>query len=132
MSKLEINVFYAKGIRLNLKERSFKDAMNLVWVSPDFSDYEPIKIFFPSTGKILYADKQAFINYLNAEISIETLIQLTQCDNIYRNTNDIITDDRFTVEKGSLWKATDKELTLIDEDNYITAKMNKLLFEVAE
>ena len=63
---------------------------------------------------------------------MQELIELTQCDELYRNTNDITTDDGFTVDKGSLWKATDKELTLIDDDNHVTAKLNKLLFEIAE
>lgn len=129
---MEIKVFYAKGIRLHLKGRSFKEAMNLVWISPAFSDYEPISILFPSTGKLLYADKPAFLNYLNAEISIDTLINLTQCDNLYRNTTDLKTDDGFVVDKGSLWKANGKELTLIDDDYEVSAQLNKLLFEIAE
>ena len=87
---------------------------------------------FTSTGKTLYADKACFHSFLENNISMQELIELTQCDELYRNTNDITTDDGFTVDKGSLWKATDKELTLIDDDNHVTAKLNKLLFEIAE
>lgn len=129
---ISVKVFYAKGIRLSLKNRTFNEAMIFIWQSPAFKDYEPLKIVFTSTGKTLYADKAYFHSFLENNISMQELIELTQCDELYRNTNDITTDDGFTVDKGSLWKATDKELTLIDQENYATAKLNKLLFEIAE
>ena len=129
---ISVKVFYAKGIRLSLKNRTFNEAMIFIWQSPAFKDYEPLKIVFTSTGKTLYADKAYFPSFLENNISMQELIELTQCDELYRNTNDITTDDGFTVDKGSLWKATDKELTLIDQENYATAKLNKLLFEIAD
>ena len=129
---ISVKVFYAKGIRLSLKNRTFNEAMIFIWQSPAFKDYEPLKIVFTSTGKTLYADKAYFHSFLENNISMQELIELTQCDELYRNTNDITTDDGFTVDKGSLWKATDKELTLIDQENYATAKLNKLLFEIAD
>ena len=129
---ISVKVFYAKGIRLSLKNRTFNEAMIFIWQSPAFKDYEPLKIVFTSTGKTLYADKAYFHSFLENNISMQELIELTQCDELYRNTNDITTDDGFTVDKGSLWKATDKELTLIDDDNHVTAKLNKLLFEIAD
>ena len=129
---ISVKVFYAKGIRLSLKNRTFNEAMIFIWQSPAFKDYEPLKIVFTSTGKTLYADKAYFHSFLENNISMQELIELTQCDELYRNTNDITTDDGFTVDKGSLWKAKGKEVILIDEDNYATAKLNKLLFEIAE
>ena len=129
---ISIKVFYAKGIRLSLKNRTFNEAMIFIWQSPAFKDYEPLKIVFTSTGKTLYADKAYFHSFLENNISMQELIELTQCDELYRNTNNITTDDGFTVDKGSLWKAKGKEVILIDEDNYATAKLNKLLFEIAE
>ena len=129
---ISVKVFYAKGIRLSLKNRTFNEAMIFIWQSPAFKDYEPLKIVFTSTGKTLYADKACFHSFLENNISMQELIELTQCDELYRNTNDITTDDGFTVDKGYLWKAKGKEVILIDEDNYATAKLNKLLFEIAE
>lgn len=131
-SIVAVKIFYAKGIRVSMKNKSFQEAMILIWKSPAFSDYEPLKIVFESTGKTLYADKPAFTSFLNGNITMQELIELTQCDELYRNTNDITTDDRFTVDQGSLWKATDKEITLIDDEYYVTAKLNKLLFEIVE
>lgn len=108
------------------------EAMIFIWQSPAFKDYDPLKIVFTSTGKTLYADKGYFHSFLDNNISMEELIELTQCDELYRNTNDILTDDHFIIDKGYLWKAHGKEVTLIDEENYATAKLNKLLFEIAE
>jgi hypothetical protein len=48
---------------------------------------------------------------------------------LYRNTNDILTDDHFIIDKGYLWKANGHEVTLIDDDNYATAQLNKLLLK---
>lgn len=129
---LSVKIFYAKGIRVSLKNRTFKEAMILIWQSPAFSDYEPLKMVFTSTGKTLYMDKQAFHSFLNSNITQQELIERTQCDDVYRNTKELLTDDGVTIDHGSLWKANHKELTLIDDDNYVTAQLNKLLFEIAE
>ena len=129
---VSVKIFYAKGIRVSLKNRSFKEAMILIWKSPAFSDYEPLKMVFNSTGKTLHMDKQAFHSFLDGNLTQQELIELTQCDDVYRNTKELLTDDEVTIDHGSLWKATDKQLILIDDDNYVTAQMNKLLFERAE
>lgn len=131
-SPVTLKVFYGKGIRLVLKKWSFPIAMVHLFESSPFNNYDPLKIVFESTGKTLYADKTIFHSFLAGNISITELIELTQCDELYRNTNDFTTNDGFTVDQGSLWKAHDKELTLIDADNQVTAKMNKLLFEIVE
>jgi hypothetical protein len=129
---ISIKVFYAKGIRVSLKNKTFKEAMILIWHSPTFCDYEPLKIVFKSTGKTLHADKAAFHSFLDGNLTQQELIELTQCDDLYRNTNDILTDDHFIIDKGYLWKANGHEVTLIDDDNYATAQLNKLLFEIVE
>jgi hypothetical protein len=129
---ISVKIFYAKGIRVSLKNKTFKEAMILIWQSPAFSDFEPLKIVFRSTGKTLYADKPAFHSFLDGFLTQQELIELTQCDDLYRNTNDILTDDHFIIDKGYLWKANGKEVTLIDDDNYATAQLNKLLFEIVE
>lgn len=132
INSVSVKVYYAKGIRVSLKNKSFKEAMMLIWQSPTFSDFEPLKIVFTSTGKTLYADKAKFMAFVDGEISQQELIESTACDDVYRNTDDVLTDDHFIIEKGHLWKAHGKEVTLIDEDNYYTAQLNKLLFEIAE
>ncbi|MBW4362497.1 hypothetical protein [Flavobacterium taihuense] len=131
-SLVNVKVFYGKGIRLSIKNRSFKEAMNLIWVSPAFSNYEPLKIVFPETGKILYANKQVFINYINGVYTLEELIQLTQCEELFRNKKDFHAPDGTIIDAGSLWKLENKILYLIDDDNYYTTKYEISIFEIAE
>jgi hypothetical protein len=131
-NSVSLKVYYAKGIRVSLKNKTFKEAMMLIWQSPAFCDFEPFKIVFSSTGKTLYADKAQFISYLEAEITQQQLIENTACDNVFRNTKELVTDDNLIIDEGSLWKSKNNELTLIDDDYHLTAKMNKVLFEIAE
>jgi hypothetical protein len=129
---INVKVFYAKGILVHIKNKSFKEAMNLIWVSPAFSDYEPMKVQFTSTGKILYADRQAFLHYLEGKFNLEALIQHTQCDELYRNKRDFLTESAIVIDAGSLWKAKRNELTLIDDDNIYTTDIDLTEFEIAE
>lgn len=131
-SLVNLKVFYGKGIRLSIKDKSFKEAMNLVWDSPAFSNYDPLKIQLTTTGKILYADRQAFLHYLKGEIDIATLITQTQCDELYRNKKDFHGEGNFTIDAGSLWKLKNKTLSLIDDDNVFTTKCEISIFEIAE
>lgn len=132
IDSVSVKVYYAKGIRVTLKNRTFKEAMILIWQSPAFKDYEPLKIVFTSTGKTLYADKQAFLHYLNGDFNLEALVQHTQCDELYRNTVDFKADEsNIVVEKGSLWKLKNNKLTLIDDDNHVEALFSSV-FEIAE
>ena len=132
-SVVNIKVFYAKGIRLHIKNRSFKEAMILVWISPAFSNYEPLKIQFESTGKTLYADRQAFLHFLNDVYTLEELIEHTQCEELYRNTKDFKVENNLIIDAGSLWKLENKILILIDDDHVITAKPSEIsIFEKIE
>jgi hypothetical protein len=58
------------------------------------------------------------------EITQQELIELTQCDDLYRNTNDILTDDHIIIEKGYLWKANGHEVTLIDDVMLVRNSIN--------
>ncbi|MDR6844535.1 hypothetical protein [Flavobacterium granuli] len=132
-SQVNIKVFYGKGIRVHIKNKSFEDAMNLIWISPAFSDYEPLKIQFDSTGKTLYADRQAFVHFLKGNTDLETLIEHTQCEELYRNTKDFKAENNLIIDAGSLWKLENKTLILIDDDHVITAKPSEIsIFEKIE
>lgn len=129
---LSIKVYYSKGKTLRIDNRTFYEAMNFIWNSPDLSQHEPLKIVFMSTGKTLYADKRAFHDYLEGKFNQQALINFTQCDELYRNIGDFTTENKSVIEAGFLWKANKMELTLIDDDNHVTTKLDKLLFEIAE
>lgn len=127
MSSVAIKIFYAKGIRVSLRNRTFTEAMQLIWKSPAFCDYEPLKMVFTSTGKVLFMDKNAFHAFLSGDISQQELIELTECDELYRNTQEV-----GNVEKGHLWKASLNVLTLISEDDFVETKLDLKIFEIAE
>lgn len=125
--KLAIKIFYAKGIRLSMKDKTFNEAMRLIWGEPPLSNHEPFKMVFTSTGKVLFMDKNAFHSYLSGNITQQELIELTECDELYRNTQEIM-----GLDKGHLWKASKNVLTLVDDDDYIETKLDLTLFEIAE
>lgn len=130
-SAVAIKVFYAKGIRVSMKNRSFNEAMHLIWDSPAFKDYEPMKMVFTSTGKVLFMDAAAFKSYLAGAITMQELVELTECDELYRNKVDFVNAE-FSIDAGSLWKASGTTLTLIDDDTYVTTHLDITIFEVVE
>lgn len=126
-SVVAVKIYYAKSIRVSLKNRTFKEAMQLIWKSPAFCDYEPLKMVFTSTGKILFMDKNAFHQYLSGNITQQELVELTECDELYRNTKEVE-----NIEIGHLWKATLNELTLVDDDQFVQTKLDLKVFEIVE
>jgi hypothetical protein len=69
----------------------------------------------------------AFHSFLDGNLTQQELIELTQCDDLYRNTNDILTDDHIIMTKDISGKQMDQEVTLIDDD--ASAQLNKLLLK---
>lgn len=127
MSSLRLKIFYAKGIRVSMKDKTFNQAMKLIWGQPPFCDYDPLKMVFTSTGKVLFMDKNAFHAYISGNITQQELIELTECDELYRNSQEVL-----GWEKGHLWKASQNILTLVSDDDYIQTKLDLTLFEVVE
>ena len=89
----------------------------------------PIKITFPKTGKILYADENKFREFINGNLSTEELIAATQCDDLFRNSQDLfIQDHGVTIEEGSLWMKRGYECILIHDEEYVTHIWNESKF----
>jgi hypothetical protein len=132
IDSVSLKVYYAKSKSLTSQNRSFKEVMLLIWKSDEFKEYDPLKIVFISTGKTLYADKAYFHSFIDGNISMWELIELTQCDELYRNTVDFKADEsNIVVEKDSLWKLKNNKLTLIDDDNHVETVLSSF-FEIAE
>lgn len=47
----------------------------------------------------------------------------------YRNKEDFITSDNFTIDQGALWKLSNGKLVLVDDDNYVETDLDLSLFE---
>lgn len=129
---MNFRIIYPKGLRLSLKDKTFKEAMEMVWLSDIIQHKEPLKMIFTSTGKMLYMDKNAFHAYLRGELTMSELIELTEIDELYSNKVDVISNERIRVDAGSLWKLRQQTLILIDDDHQVTHKLNFDIFEIVE
>lgn len=129
---MHYRIIYPKGIRLTLKDKTFTQAMEMVWKSDIANHTEPLKMIFTSTGKMLYMDKNAHMAFLNGQITMQELIELTEIDELYRNREEVLSNEKVRVEPGSLWKCRKQTLILIDDDRQVTHKLNLDIFEIAE
>jgi len=129
---MNYRIIYPKGLRLSLKDKTFKEAMEMVWLSDVANHKEPLKMIFTSTGKMLYMDKNAFHAYLRGELTMPELIELTEIDELYSNKVDAISNERIRIDAGSLWKLRQQTLIVIDDDLQATHKLNLDIFEIAE
>lgn len=129
---MNYRIIYAEGIRLTLANKTFKEAMEIVWLSDIANNTQPLKMIFTSTGKMLYMDKNAHRAFLRGDITMQELIELTEVDDLYRNRIDVISNEQITVEAGSLWKCRKQTLILIDDDRQVTHKLNLDIFEQVE
>ncbi|MDO5636279.1 MAG: hypothetical protein Q4G18_03420 [Myroides sp.] len=129
---MHFRIIYPKGLRLTLKDKTFKEAMEMVWLSDIANHKEPLKMVFTSTGKMLYMDKNAHHAFLRDDLTMPELIELTEIDELYRNKTDVISNEKITIEAGSLWKLRTQTLILVDDEQYVTHKLNVDIFEIAE
>lgn len=126
-----VKIYYAKNIQLVIQDKTFSQAMEMVWKGAPFAEYEPLKMVILNTGQMLYMDKNAFSAYLAGDITQSELVKLTQCEELYRNKVEITTEDYYTVDAGNLWKLSNKRLTLVDSDYHITTELDLHVFEIA-
>lgn len=129
---MSFRIIYPHGIRLTLKDKTFKEALEMVWMSDIANNAEPLKMVFTGTGKILYMDKNAHQAFLRGDITMPELVEQTEIDELYRNRIDVVSNEQETVEAGSLWKCRKQTLILIDDDRNVTHKLNMDIFEIAE
>lgn len=129
---MNYRIIYAEGIRLTLANKTFEEAMKMVWMSDIANHSEPLKMIFTSTGKMLYMDKNAHMAFLRGDITMQELINLTEVDELYRNRIDVVSNENIKVDAGSLWKCRQQTLILIDDDRKVTHKLNLDVFEQAE
>lgn len=115
MNKVTVVVTFLNGEVTTIKEKPFISAMSLLWTSLLYKDLIPLKIKFPQTGKILYADRAAFNAFLNDDIGIKELLEITECDGLFRSLHEMKCKDEI-IEAGSLWKRTNKSLELAEND----------------
>lgn len=128
-SPVNIKVFYPMGITLTVKNKPCKEAIKRAWDFVAGPDDEPIKFKFLSTNKVLYAHKETFMAYLNDELSLEELILATQCDDVYRNNQEISLDGAI-IDEGFLWLRHQNIMVMADDDTFLDIDWNEKEFTV--
>lgn len=119
MSNPILNFVYPNGHLLESKSRNFLDAIKFVFEAPGLKNHTPLKLVVKSTGKILYFDDLKFKAFANDEITIEELIQETECEGLFRNKVDIELNKSDIIDTGSLWKLIKGKYILVDSERYI-------------
>lgn len=110
---------YGKDVKLTTKSKSFKEAIKFVLERKEPTDFTLIKMVAESTGKTLYFDENKFKAFLQGEYTETEIIEATQCEGIFRNTEDIIISKDDVIDSGALWKLMDKHYVLIDDDRFL-------------
>lgn len=128
-SPVDIKVYYGEGISLTLKGNSFIKSMLIAWGGVIGETQEPIKIEFLSTGKVLYAHKETFMAFLQKEISMEQLIESTNCDDVYRNNQEIVYE-YLIIDPGQLWLRHKNKMVLVNDDDFLDINWNENQFAV--
>lgn len=122
MNKLSVVVTFLQGT-MTINEKPFLEMCKTIFASDYKRSLVPIKILFPKTGKVLYADETKFQAFINGELSTEELISAVQCDDLVRNTEELfVKDSGVNIEAGSLWMKKGNECILVHEDEYIVYK----------
>lgn len=128
-SPVNFKVFYPNDISLTVKNKPCKEAIKLAWDFVSCKEDEPIKFKFLSTNKVLYAHKESFMAYLNDALSLEELILATQCDDVYRNNQEILYDGAI-IEEGFLWLRHQNKMVMVDDDHFFDIDWNENQFTV--
>lgn len=125
-----IKVVYSNKLTLTTTDKTFTELVKYVMNDQVLKKHEPLKIILEKPKpRILYFDKTAFYGFLKGNITKNELLEMCEIEKLYRNTQDLKTDNDVEIDKGSLWKYFNKKLTLIDDDQYITSELYPTLFE---
>lgn len=125
MSKLDLQVVYLGEKTLSINGKTFYDAITMVLCEDVFKEYEPLKIVFSQTKKVLYFDKSVFKDFYLGEIPFETLIELTSCDELYRNNVELDVKGEI-IDPGALWMLKAGEFILVDQDRYVVQQLSSI------
>lgn len=127
MNKVTVVVTFLQGETSTFTNKPFLDVICSIF-SEKFENLVPIKIQFPKTGKILYADKNVFTALLRNDIATEHAVQYTQCDALVRNIDEVDFNG-FIVDPDSLWRKLANECMLVDDDHTITHPWDESKFK---
>jgi hypothetical protein len=130
MNSVTVVVTFLQGETTTFIDKPFFEVIQSIF-SEKFEKLIPLKITFPKTGKLLYADKTVFMALLSDDISTEDAIKATQCDALCRNIEEIHDPETDVyIDPGALWKKYNNQVVLLDNDCFIRQYWNETLFKI--
>ena len=70
-------------------------------------------------SKLYYFDETKFQSYIAEELFEEELLQLCECDGLFRNIKKINYNQEQSIDKGFLWKLKSNKFILISSESYL-------------
>lgn len=96
--------------------------------SEQFKSFQPLA-FKTDNGLLYYYDENIVSYYVQSEeMSFQELAENTNCEALYRNTTEVVTDDHYTIDKGYLWKQMRNTLVLVNDDHYVESEYDEKVF----
>jgi hypothetical protein len=91
---------------------------------------EPMLLELATPAKKLYYLSSVLWEYCKGMRSYDETVTTLWCDGLYRNICDLVTQNDYQIEAGSLWLLRGNELLLVSDDEHCTCnfKESKALF----
>jgi hypothetical protein len=117
-----------KNVSLEISADTLKECLTLQR-SEKFKAFSPIA-FRTESGAIFCYDENIISYFVNSdEMSISELVENSGCKALYRNRQEFISEDSFTVDAGYLWKQINNHLILVNDEAFVEAEIDENVFE---
>lgn len=117
-----------KNVTLEISADTLKECIKLQR-SEKFKSFLPIA-FRTESGALFCYDENIISYFVNSdEMSISELVENSGCKALYRNRQEFISDDSFTVDPGYLWKQINNHLILVNDEAFVEAEIDENVFE---
>lgn len=125
---LKVKFLADENISLEISGKNLRDCL-IMQRSEMFKAFSPIA-FRTQSGSLFCYDENIISYFVNSEeMSLSELLENSGCKALYRNRHEIVTDDRFTIDIGYLWKQINNHLILVNDDVYVESELDDTLFE---
>lgn len=117
-----------KNVTLEISGDNLRQCLTLQR-SEKFKAFSPIAFRIESGALFCYDEN--IIRYFvgSEEMSNSELVENSGCKALYRNRQEFISEDSFTVDPGYLWKQINNHLILVNDEAFVEAEIDEIVFE---
>lgn len=126
--KTEFVIVFSGGKRITITD-TLEGIVEAILLSETLKKYTPLKIIIGE--RVMCYNNNLFASFQQGATHYSELIEATECDEVYRNINDIHVGE-ITVDAGALWMLNGKELTWVNDDEFLTYPLTERIFEIAQ